>query len=241
MISIKKEDILHKFQLLKLLTAIVDDPQISQRLYFKGGTCAAMAGFLDRFSIDLDFDLRKSVNKSKLKTGLEKIFKDQSFTIANKKDQTLFYLLKYKAPPNRRNTLRLSVFEDIIKANDYKPIFLPEIGRLVNCQTIETMFANKLVAPIDRYQKHEKIAGRDIYDIHYFFSQGYKFKDEIIKERTGVGVKNYIKILIEFIEDKITQKILTEDLSTLLPYPKFQKIRKTLKDEVLIFLKSSRM
>ena len=97
MISIKKEDILHKFQLLKLLTAIVDDPQISQRLYFKGGTCAAMAGFLDRFSIDLDFDLRKSVNKSKLKTGLEKIFKDQSFTIANKKDQTLFYLLKYKA------------------------------------------------------------------------------------------------------------------------------------------------
>jgi len=241
MISIKKEDILHKFQLLKLLTAIVDDPQISQRLYFKGGTCAAMAGFLDRFSIDLDFDLRKSVNKSKLKTGLEKIFKDQSFTIANKKDQTLFYLLKYKAPPNRRNTLRLSVFEDIIKANDYKPIFLPEIGRLVNCQTIETMFANKLVAPIDRYQKHEKIAGRDIYDIHYFFSQGYKFKDEIIKERTGVGVKDYIKILIEFIEDKITQKILTEDLSTLLPYPKFQKIRKTLKDEVLIFLKSSRM
>jgi len=241
MISIKKEDILHKFQLLKLLTAIVDDPQISQRLYFKGGTCAAMAGFLDRFSIDLDFDLRKSVNKSKLKTGLEKIFKDQSFTIANKKDQTLFYLLKYKAPPNRRNTLRLSVFEDIIKANDYKPIFLPEIGRLVNCQTIETMFANKLVAPIDRYQKHEKIAGRDIYDIHYFFSQGYKFKDEIIKERTGVGVKNYIKILIEFIEDKITQKILTEDLSTLLPYPKFQKVRKTLKDEVVLFLKSSLM
>ena len=241
MISIKKEDILHKFQLLKLLTAIVDDPQISQRLYFKGGTCAAMAGFLDRFSIDLDFDLRKSVNKSKLKTGLEKIFKDQSFTIANKKDQTLFYLLKYKAPPNRRNTLRLSVFEDIIKANDYKPIFLPEINRLVNCQTIETMFANKLVAPIDRFKKHEKIAGRDIYDIHYFFSQGYKFKDEIIKERTGVGAKDYIKILIEFIEDKITQKILTEDLSTLLPYPKFQKIRKTLKDEVLIFLKSSRM
>ena len=241
MISIKKEDILHKFQLLKLLTAIVDDPQISQRLYFKGGTCAAMAGFLDRFSIDLDFDLRKSVNKSKLKTGLEKIFKDQSFTIANKKDQTLFYLLKYKAPPNRRNTLRLSVFEDIIKANDYKPIFLPEIGRLVNCQTIETMFANKLVAPIDRYQKHEKIAGRDIYDIHYFFSQGYKFKDEIIKERTGVGAKDYIKILIEFIEDKITQKILTEDLSTLLPYPKFQKVRKTLKDEVVLFLKSSLM
>ncbi len=241
MILIKKEDILHKFQLLKLLTAIVDDPQISQSLYFKGGTCATMAGFLDRFSIDLDFDLKRIDDKIKLKTGLEKIFKAQDFTISNKKGPTLFYLLKYKAPPNRRNTLRFSVFEDIIKANDYKPILLPEIGRLVNCQTIETMFANKLVAPIDRFKKHEKIAGRDIYDIHYFFSQGYKFKDEIIKERTGVRVKDYIKILIEFIEDKITQKILTEDLSTLLPYPKFQKVRKTLKNEVLIFLKSSLM
>ena len=239
MILIKKEDVLHKFQLLKLLTAIVDDPQISQSLYFKGGTCAAMAGFLDRFSIDLDFDFKRIEDKIKLKIGLEKIFKSRGFTIGSKKGVTLFYLLKYEAPPNRRNTLRLSVFEDIIRANDYKPIFLPEIDRLVNCQTIETMFANKLVAPIDRYQKHEKIAGRDIYDIHYFFSQGYKFKDEIIEERTGVRVKDYLKTLIEFIEGKITQKVLTEDLSTLLPYPKFQKIRKTLKDEVLLFLKSS--
>ena len=239
MILIRKEDILHKFELLKLLTAIVDNPEVAQSLYFKGGTCAAMAGFLDRFSIDLDFDLKKGEDKVKLRKCLENIFKVQDFTISNKKRATFFYLLKYQAPPNQRNTLRLSVFEEFIRANDYKPIFLPEINRLVNCQTIETMFANKLVAPIDRFQKHQKIAGRDIYDIHYFFSQDYKFKDEVIRERTGLKTKDYLEALIDFIESKITEKILTEDLNSLLPYPKFQAIRKTLKKEVILFLKSS--
>jgi len=87
------------------------------------------------------------------------------------------------------------------------------------------MFANKLVAPIDRYNKHQKIAGRDIYDIHYFFSQGYKFKKEVIEERI-------------FIENNLNEKVLTEDLSTLLPYKKFNKIRKVLKQETLMFLRS---
>jgi hypothetical protein len=100
------------------------------------------------------------------------------------------------------------------------------------------MFANKLVAPVDRFKKHEKIAGRDIYDIHYFFSQGYKFNKEIIEERTGIKTEVYIRQLIKFIDEKITENVLTEDLNTLLPYEKFKKIRKTLKQEVLIFLRT---
>ena|SRR5258708_3949445 len=238
MILIRQEDILHKFQLLKLLTKIVDNPLLSQNLYFKGGTCAAMAGFLDRFSVDLDFDLKDIRAKSVIGDELKKVFKDLDFIIENDKEKTLFFVLKYESPRNQRNTLKLSVYENMVKSNEYKAIFLTEIDRLVNCQTIETMFANKLVAPIDRYQKYKKIASRDIYDIHYFFSQGYKFKKEIINERTGLNSKEYIKLLIKFIDERITENILNEDLSTLLPYDKFKKVRKILKQEVLIFLRS---
>ncbi len=238
MILIKQEDILHKFQLLRLLTEVVDNPILSQNIYFKGGTCAEMQGALDRFSVDLDFDLKKGSNPLKLRKEFEIIFKKLDLTIENNNEKTLFYVLKYKALPNSRNTIKLSVYEDIVSANDYEPIFLPEIDRLVNCQTIETMFANKLVAPIDRFQKYKKIAGRDMYDIHYFFSQGYKFKKEIIEERMKTDVQSYIKILIDFIEKEITETILTQDISTLLPNDKFQKIRKTLKPEVLMFLRS---
>ncbi|HIP71371.1 MAG TPA: hypothetical protein EYH05_08260, partial [Anaerolineae bacterium] len=47
----------HRIQLTRLLTEILDDPYLAASLYFKGGTCAAMLGYLDRFSVDLDFDL----------------------------------------------------------------------------------------------------------------------------------------------------------------------------------------
>lgn len=238
MILLRQEDILHKFQLLKLLTEIVDNPILSQNIYFKGGTCAEMQGFLDRFSVDLDFDLRKGGDTIKLRDEFNSVFNNNDLTIENDNKKTLFFILKYKSSDNKRNTIKLSVYDEIIESNDYKPVYLPEIDRLVNCQTIETMFANKLVAPVDRFRKHKKIAGRDIYDIHYFFSQGYKFKGEIIEERMKTDVQSYIKILIEFVEKEINETILTQDLSTLLPDDKFQKIRKTLKTEVLIFLRS---
>jgi predicted nucleotidyltransferase component of viral defense system len=239
MMTIKQEDILHKAQLLRLLAEIVDDPELSASVYFKGGTCASMLGYLDRFSFDLDFDLKAGADRDRLRLKFRKLFEKLSFEIENENKKALLFVLKYAAPKSQRSTLKLSIFDLFIKANVYKPAFLPEIDRLVNCQTIETMFANKLVAPLDRFRKHEKIAGRDIYDIHYFFSQGYSFRKEIVEERTKTDLKSYIKILIEFIEERVTEKTLNEDLNMLLPFEKFQKIRKTLKAETLIFLRSA--
>ena len=237
-ILLKKTDILHKFYLLKLLTGIVDNPFLASSVYFKGGTCATMLGFLDRFSVDLDFDLKPDSKKEKVREILAKVFEDLGFKIIEENKKVLFFNLKYDAPLDQRSTLKVSIYDEIVRSNVYKPFMLPVIGRLVNCQTIETMFANKLVAPMDRYNRHEKIAGRDIYDIHYFFSKGYKFREEIVKERTGLNTDDYVRKLIKFIEEKVTEKILTEDLNALLPYDKFQKIRKTLKAETLLFLKS---
>ncbi len=238
MILIRQEDISHKFQLLKLLTEIVDNHTLSSNVYFKGGTCATMLGYLNRFSVDLDFDLKKNANKLKLLFEFKKIFEKTNLKIEKGDGKNLFFVLKYNAPQDQRNTLKLSITDVFVKANEYKTFYLTEIGRLVNCQTIETMFANKLVAPIDRYNKHEKIAGRDIYDIHHFFSKGYTFKKEIIEERAEMKVGNYIKKLTKFIEEKVTDRVLAEDLNMLLPYEIFLKVRRTLKSETLIFLRS---
>jgi predicted nucleotidyltransferase component of viral defense system len=126
----------------------------------------------------------------------------------------------------------------IIKTNQYKVQYFPEIDRLINAQTIETMFANKLVAIMDRYDLHHTIAGRDIYDIHHFFISGYSYLGPVIKERTGVDPKHYFEKLIEFIKQKVTQTTINEDLSTLLPNQKFQAIRKVLIPETISFLTS---
>ena len=107
----------------------------------------------------------------------------------------------------------------------------------MNCQTIETMFANKLVSLVDRYEKRKSIAGRDIYDIHQFFMRGYSYEQKIIKERRGVEAGDFLKELILFIEQKITQTIINQDLNTILPKEKFSQIREVLKNETLTFLR----
>lgn len=241
MITPKREDIPHLIQLYRLLTEILDNDYLSKNIYFKGGTCASMLGYLDRFSIDLDFDLDKNISKNGKKLidrELKIIFKELSFEIKQKSASTLYYVLKYQSKPGLRNTIKLSLIDNKFKSNKYKPSFLKEIDRYAICQTIETMFGNKLVAVTDRYKKYRTIAGRDIYDIHYFFINGYKYNREIIKERTGKNTDSYLKELIKFIDKKVNGKVISEDLSFLLPAEKFQTIKKVLKSETLMFLKN---
>ncbi len=154
--NLRTEDIFHKSQLLRLLIEIVDTPLLAQSLAFKGGTCAAMSGYLDRFSVDLDFDVLSG--------------------------------------------------------------------------------ADEAVAVLDRYSQHGILAARDIYDIHHFFIQGYIYKGEIIRERTGLAPTAYFKQLVQFIKKQVTVRVIDEDLNSLLPYPKFQQIRKILVPETIALL-----
>lgn len=241
MINLRPEDILHKSYINRLLIEIIDSPRLSQRLAFRGGTCATMLSFLDRFSVDLDFDLFDKKQQAGLREELHAIFNQLGLVISREYDAVLFFQLKY---PNeissQRNTLKFSAHEVPAMANDYKVQYFKEIDRLMKSQTIETMFANKLVAVTDRYAKHKSIAGRDIYDIHHYFVQGYKYKGAVIEERTGLDSKDYFTQLIEFIHKHISQAVINEDLNALLPNDHFQQIRKILLPETIHFLENER-
>jgi len=57
--------------------SIYDDPILTDNLYFKGGTCAAMLGYLDRFSVDLDFDyVGNEKNLEEIRKRMEKYSKN---------------------------------------------------------------------------------------------------------------------------------------------------------------------
>jgi len=240
MILPKREDVYHKVQLFRLLTEILDS-SIAKNIYFKGGSAAAMLGFLDRFSVDLDFDLQLKADKKVIDKNLRNIFRKLDLKISQKSNKSLFYLLKYSTKPGSRNTIKLSLIDTALKSNHYSSFYLTEIDRFAFCQTKETMFANKLVAMTDRYKKHKMITGRDIYDIHHFFLSDFQYNGAVIKERTGKKPADYFKDLIKFIETKVTDKTISEDLSFLLSYKKFQLIRKVLKRETLMFLKNATM
>jgi len=238
MILPDKKDAIHRAWLYRTLSAIYDDVFLAKVLYFKGGTCAAMRGFLDRFSIDLDFDFVGS-DEDVFETNkkLELIFSNLGLEIKDRSEKIPQYFLKYPNKKNERNTLKIDVATIKINANKYEPVRLIDIDRIVMCQTIETMFANKLVALLDRYEQHGTIAGRDIYDIHHFFMNGYKINTDVITERRGVNKQEFFKELKSFVEKKVTNTVIDQDLNTLLSPKKFKQIRKVLKKELLMFLK----
>ena len=228
---------IHKAWLIRVLTEIADDPEMSGNLQFKGGTCAAMLGWLDRFSVDLDFDVTAGADEKLLRQKFHAIFKKFDLEIKQESKKALEFWVKYKAPANSRNTIKIDALNWQVKANKYIPQYLPEIDRFMTCQTIETMFANKLVAVWDRWHKSKSIAARDIYDIHHFYLQNFIYLPEVIEERTEMPVKKYLAWLRDFIQKHITERLIDEDLNALVPPEQFKKIRRTLKQETLSFLK----
>ncbi|MBI4235542.1 nucleotidyl transferase AbiEii/AbiGii toxin family protein [Candidatus Peregrinibacteria bacterium] len=239
MLTPRKEDVLHKAWMLRLLTAICGHSELSQKLAFKGGTCAAMRGFLNRFSIDLDFDLVTDTNETKVvKKIMKGIFADLKLEIKDQSRKVPQYFLKYPAKDaSGRNTIKIDISYPPPKANLYESVRLPEIDRIVLCQTLETMVANKLVALISRYEKNGKIAGRDIYDVHEFLMQGFDCNEKVILELRKMSVSRFLSQLADFVEKHVTTRVIDEDLNYLLPNKEFQAIRKVLKAETIMLLR----
>lgn len=237
MITLNPQDAIHKAWLYRVLIAIVDNANLHD-LYFKGGTCAALAGFLDRFSVDLDFDyVGSQKGLIKVRRELEKIFENLGLEIKDASVKVPQFFLKYPTSDiSGRNTLKIDINFPAPKANIYEPLRLVDIGRVVVCQNVSTMFANKLVAVLDRFKRNNSIAGRDIYDIHHFFLNGYNYNSDLINERTGLSLIDFFQKLSDFISRHITETILNQDLNPLIPYERFNKLRKVLKRETLMFL-----
>lgn len=232
------KEAIHKAWLYRTLAAIYDSQTLASCLYFKGGTCAAMLDWLDRFSIDLDFDfVGKDVDLDIVRKEMEKIFAKLGLIIKDKSSKVPQYFLKYPVGVSLRNTIKIDATYPPPKANIYQPYRFADIDRIIYCQTPETMFANKLVAVLDRFEKYRSIAGRDVYDIHHFFLSGRGYTEAVIRERRSQTVEAFMKELTDFIDKRVSQKIIDQDINHLLAHDKFQKIRKILKREVLMFLR----
>lgn len=238
MIIPDKKDAIHKAWLYRILEAIADDRFLASVLFFKGGTCASMLGWLNRFSVDLDFDYGGSPEDiPKTRAALEHVFLKLGLSIKDKSKSGIQYFLRYNDADSDRRIIKIDASFPLFRASEYAPERLLEIDRILTCQTKETMFAHKLVAVTDRFKKTGTIAGRDIYDIHYFFINGCTYNENVIKERTGMIAGEFLANLADFVDKKVTEKIISEDLNVLLPHDAFGRIRKILKRETLTLIR----
>ncbi|MDD5054824.1 MAG: nucleotidyl transferase AbiEii/AbiGii toxin family protein [Candidatus Peribacteraceae bacterium] len=232
-------DTVHRAWLLRLLSAIADDRDLTEHLRFKGGTCAALRGLLDRFSVDLDFDLLTKEGTPLVRRSLERIFSAIGLTIKDQSAVVPQYFVRYDSPKGHRNTIAVDITVPPSAANTYEVVRFPDIDRFIPCHTIPTMVAHKLVTPLDRFALHGSVAGRDIYDIHHFLFNGFPWNEAVIRERTGYSLAVFFRTLHDFIEKRVTQTIVDQDLNTLVTSEEFQRMRTRLKQETLSLIRAA--
>jgi predicted nucleotidyltransferase component of viral defense system len=140
---------------------------------------------LDRFSTDLDFDLLENKpNNLDIMSELRNII--LKYGKLNIKDEyekkfTYFFLLNYWE--NQKN-IKLEINKNKIELDTYTPVNL--FWTNVLAMTKDAIFANKLLALSSRYKN------RDLFDIHFFFKEGFPINEKIIKAKSNKTLKTFL-------------------------------------------------
>lgn len=189
----------HRTILFQILKDIYSDTIVAPFLGFKGGTAAVMFYSLDRFSVDLDFDLLDETRQDIVFERLIKIVaRHGEIKEAHIKRFSLFFLLSYedearnvKVEVNRRQ------FGSRFEIKTYLGVSMPVMVQA-------DMFAHKLMAMHERIGK----TSRDIYDVWFFLKNRFPINKEIVEKRAGVPFDQLVDICIEQLERMNNRRIM---------------------------------
>ena len=220
----------HRKIMLKVLDDISKDALLANNLGFKGGTACYFIYGLDRFSVDLDFDLLNEEKEVIVKERLLKLLNEYG-SVKTKTSIRVNYSDECQALKidlsNRYENNRLNTYEvrDIVSGLSLKVL------------QKEDIFAHKLIALIDRSDSSvgsEKfIANRDLYDINFFFKNNWKFNKEIIQKQTGKEVGQYLQDVADFIKKYSNETNILDRLGELVDDKQRDWVKNNLKEEVL--------
>jgi predicted nucleotidyltransferase component of viral defense system len=226
----------HRQILFTIIRDIYQSPA-GGSLGFKGGTMLYFFHNLDRFSIDLDFDLLDDSKKETVGTEVKKILerhgkvKDEA-----DKSNTLYFLLSYGIG---EHSVKIEISKRMPPQNTYE--IKNFYGTDVSVAKLEDAFANKLVAATER----KRTANRDFYDIWFLFKKGVMPNKGIVETRTGKSFTEYVKNLRDFVEKNIVENSILEGVGELVDNSQKDWLKKRFKGELLaqldFFKRSSRV
>lgn len=216
----------HEQILKNILRDIYTTTDLEGKLTFKGGTCLYLFYGLDRFSIDLDFNLTTESFNDQLVTEIitKYLIIDDQF----EKHFTWFWLGSYeKGKQKIKVEINKRDYPDRYVNKDFYGLTIPTLAP-------DLMLAHKLCAITDR----KKLQNRDLFDAHFMFTKQFEINEEIIKIRTGKTLKEYFIQLIEFIEKNVNPNTILEGLGELITDQQKDHVKVTLKRDLLFDLKS---
>lgn len=220
----------HKNIMIKILKDIYTDNTLGPVLGLKGGTAALLFYDLNRFSVDLDFDLLDETKEDYVFKQIKKILENYgTVKEAQKKRFNLFYLLSYIEKTQGEQNIKIEVnrrnFDSKYEVANY-------YGISMLVMTKEDMFAHKMVA------MHERIGrtSRDIFDVWYFLQNDWPINKQIVENRTKISYKEFLSNSIKALE-KINNKNILAGIGELLDEKQKKWAKNNLKNDLLFLLK----
>ena len=218
---------IHKTILFRILEDIYSDTEISPLLGFKGGTAALMFYGLDRFSVDLDFDLLdKTKEDAVFKKVIEIVKKHGTIKESYKKRFNLFYLLSYEDKArNVKVEINRRQFGSKYELKTY-------LGVSMLVVVPEDMFAHKLMAMHERINR----TSRDIYDVWFFLEHHFPINKEIVEQRAKMSFEKLLQKCIVQLE-RLNNKNILHGIGELLTTSQKDWAREKLRKETIALLK----
>jgi predicted nucleotidyltransferase component of viral defense system len=180
----------HRSILINILKDIYTDTTLGPVLGFKGGTAAYLFHGLDRFSVDLDFDLLDESRTDYVFSQIKTILEDYgTLKMAEKKRFTIFYLLSYHDKDVNAQNIKVEINKRNFGSKYYVDAYL---GVSMKAMTREDMCAHKLVAMYERIGK----TNRDIYDVRFFLRNNWPINKAIVEQRTNMPFKKFLKACV---------------------------------------------
>lgn len=189
---------LHKKIMFEMINKIYGS-ELAHSLAFKWWTYCLFAHKLDRFSVDLDFDLiDKKHTLDEIKTKLKKIV---SGFWPIKEETKSKIIIKYE---ESWYPLKLEINKRIQQNDTYEIVNF--FGRNIQAMTKESIFANKLYTIYERKKRADKVASRDLYDTRFFFKNNRNINTNLLEERANQTASTFLSFLKDFIPKHFTQE-----------------------------------
>jgi len=216
----------HKSILIKILKDIYSHPAIGPILGFKGGTAANLFYNLDRFSVDLDFDLLDATKEDIVFEEISRILSNYGrIKTADKKRYSLIYILDYDEKDPGAQNVKVEVNR---RSFGSQYIIKSYLGISMKVMIQADMAANKLVAFYERIGK----ANRDLYDTWFFLNNNWPINQELVEKRTNRSFKDFLETSLVLLE-KIDNKNILAGMGEVLTDKQKVWVKNKLKEELL--------
>jgi len=218
----------HKFLMVQILRDIFGDVELANALGFKGGTALMFFYGLDRFSVDLDFNLLDEAKAVAVFEKVERIV--LRYGIIKDKAMKHFGMVLVISYENGQRNLKVEIsqrkFDDAYEIKDF-------LGIPVRVMQVQDMFAHKLCALLDR----SMLTGRDVYDCWFFMQKRTPINKAIVETRMKEPLASYFDRCIAAVE-KMRPATILHGIGELVDPEQKTFVRNKLKDETLGLLKT---